>query len=535
MKRVLMRIGGLLAAAVVVGAVFVWLTASGGPLTAAISAQTPTQLPLVTLRAADAMLGQISASGNMAPVDVSHVVLEVDGAVQEVLVKPGDRVTTGKPLLRLDTSDLEQAVLLAELDVATAQNTLAQLRTPASDLAVMEARADLAAAQQKLADARTPATATELAAARASVAAAWAKYRELENGPDAAELTKLEANLRKTEIALQEAQRAYDKIKWAGDAGASREGADLQKATIDYEAAKADYQLATAPADEAELQSALSQAHDAQQALDDLLAKPEAADIAAAEAQVAAAQKRLDDLLQGADELEIEAATIKLQRALVTLGQARRELAKASVTAPIDGHVLTVNVQEGQQARAGAEVMTLADLSNLELIVAVAEVDISKVALGQPAEVTIDALPGRNFTGVVTRMEPVSSDGGAVSYAVTLTLDGDLDGVLPDMTAVARFVDASVAGGWLVPTAAIQRADGVATIQVQRNGVLRSMPVRTGAAQGEWTVVYAEELQAGDQVVGAVSTTTPTSRDERANIMRSSPGGGAPPVRLGGN
>lgn len=535
MKRFFLWISGLLLLAATVGGAFVWLTGPGSPLAATISAQSPMQLPLVTLRAADALLGQISASGSIALVDVSHIVLEVDGAVQEVLVKPGDRVTAGEPLLRLDASDLEQAVLLAELDVATAQNALAQLRTPAGELEVAEARADLTSAQRKLADARNPASATELAAARASVAAAWATYRDLENGPDAAELTKLEANLRKTEIALQEAQRAYDKIKWAGDAGASREGADLQKATIDYEAAKADYAITTAPADEAELQSALSQAHNAQQALDDLLAKPDAAEIAAAEAQVAAAQKRLDDLLHGADDLEIEAATIKLQSALVTLGQARRELAKASVMAPIDGHVLTVNVQEGQQARTGEEVMTVADLRNLELIVAVAEVDISKVTMGQPAEVTIDALPGRNFTGVVARIEPVSSGGGTVSYAVTLALDGDLTGVLPDMTAVARFVDASVAGGWLAPTSAIQLEGEVPTIQVQRNGVITSIPVRIGAVQGEWTVVYAEALQAGDQVVGAVSTTTPTGRDERANIMQGAPGGGAPPVRLGGN
>lgn len=535
MKRIFLWLSSLLGMAVALGGVYILLTGSAGPLTATISAQTPEQLPLVTLRAADSLVGRISASGAIAPVEVKRVVLEVDSVVQETLVAPGDVVAAGASLLRLDTSDLEQAVLLAELDVATAQNALAQLRAPASDLAVTEARANLAAAQQKLADAREQATETEIVAAQASVAAAWAKYRDLQNGPDTAELTKLEANLRKTEIALQEAQRAYDKVKWAGDAGASREGADLQKATIDYETAKAEYEITTAPAEEAELQSALSQANDAQQALDDLLAKPDAADIAAAEAQVAAAQKHLDDLLQGADDLELEAATIKLQSALITLGQAQQELAKASVTAPISGHVLTVNAQEGRQARIGDEVMTLADLSNLEMIAAVAEVDISKITVGQQAAVTIDALPGRDFTGTVTRIEPVSSGGGAVSYAVTLALAGDLTGVLPDMTAVARFVDPSVAGGWLAPTSAIQRNGELSSIQVLRNGELRVIPVRTGAVQGEWTVVYGEELRAGDQVVGGISITTPTGRDERANIMQGSPAGGAPPVIIKGN
>lgn len=524
MKRGFLWISGMVAGALATGA-FVLLTGSGGPLAASLSAQTPQQAPLVTVRAADALLGQISASGYIAPVATEHVVLEVDGVVQGVLVKAGDVVTAGDPLLQIDTSALEQAALLAELDVATAQNSLAQLREPASELELAEARADLESAQQKLADARQPATDAELAAARANVASAWAKYNDLKAGASAAELTRLEANLRKAEIALQEAQRAYDKIKWAGDAGASREGADLQKATIDYEAAKADYEVATAPADEAELQAALSQAHNAQQALDDLLAKPDAAAIAAAEAQVAAAQKRLDDLRNGADALDIEAATIKLQSALVMLGEARKELAKANVTAPITGHVLTVGIQEGSQVRAGAEVMTLADLSQLELIVAVAEVDIDKVAIGQKAEVTIDALPERTFAGEVTRIAPVNSGSGAVSYAATIALTGDLQGVLPDMTAVAQFIDVAAIGGWLVPTTSLHHNGGQTTISVLRAGAIEEISVRTGDVQGEWTVVYADELQTGDQVVGSVTTTMPTSRDERRNVMQGAAGG----------
>jgi HlyD family secretion protein len=535
MKRgFLWIVGGMVIAAVAVGA-FVLLTGPGGPLAATISAQTPAQAPTVTIRAADAMLGQISASGSIAPVEVKHVVLEVDGAVQAVLVEAGDVVAPGDPLLRLDTADLEQTILLAELDVATAQNSLDQLREPASAFELAEARADLTSAQQQLADAREPATATELAAARANVASAWATYNDLKAGPSAAELTTLEANLRKTEIALQEAQRAYDKVKWAGDAGASKEGADLQSATIDYESAKAEYTISVEPAADADLQAAIGQANDAQQALDDLLAKPDAAAIAAAEAQVAAAQKRLDDLLQGASDLEIEAATIKLQTALVTLGQARKELAKAAIAAPIAGHVLTVSTQEGSQARAGEEVMTLADLRKLELVVAVAEVDISKVAVGQTADVSVDALPGRSYTGEVTRIVPVSSGGGTVNYAVTIALSGDLTGVLPDMTAVARFIDAAVAGGWLVPTTSIQGAGAAVTLPVLHAGVITQLPVRTGPVQGEWTVVYADELRAGDQVVGSVSTTATTSRDERANVMQDSPGGGAPPNPFGGD
>ena len=525
MRRILKwGIGLLVVAGVAIGA-FALLTGPGGPLAATISAQTPDQVQSVAIRAADSMLGQISASGSIAPVDVEHVVLGVDGTVLEVLVEPGDVVAAGDALLRLDSSDLELSVLMAELDVATAENALAQLQEPASATEVAEARADLLSAQEKLADANEPATALEIQAAQASVAAAWAKYNDLKEGPSDAELTKLEANLRKTEIALQEAQRAYDKVKWANDAGMTAEGANLQQATIDYEAAKADHEVSVAPADEADLQSAISQAKDAQQKLDDLLARPDPVDIAAAEAQVAGAQTRLDNLLAGADDLEIEAATIKVQTALVTLGEARKELAKAEIASPITGSVLTVATQEGNQERSGAQVATLADLAGLELTVNVAEVDVNKIAIDQPAEISVDALPGSLFAGQVTRIAPVSNGAaGSVSYAVTIALDGDLAGLLPDMTAVARLVDEAIAGGWLVPTASIQGEGGAATLPVMRAGAPIQVPVATGLVQGEWTVVYSAELQAGDEVVGTVYAPSAAAQQETESM-----GGGFPP------
>ncbi|MCB0151319.1 MAG: biotin/lipoyl-binding protein, partial [Caldilineaceae bacterium] len=176
MRRILKwGIGLLVVAGVAVGA-FALLTGPGGPLAATISAQTPDQVQTVAIRAADSMLGQISASGSIAPVDVEHVVLGVDGTVLEVLVEPGDVVAAGDALLRLDSSDLELSLLMAELDVATAENALAQLQEPASATEIAEARADLLSAQEKLADANEPATALEIQAAQASVAAAWAKY-----------------------------------------------------------------------------------------------------------------------------------------------------------------------------------------------------------------------------------------------------------------------------------------------------------------------------------------------------------------------
>ena len=138
----------------------------------------------------------------------------------------------------------------------------------------------------------------------------------------------------------------------------------------------------------------------------------------------------------------------------------------------------------------------------------VAEVDIDQIQIGQVAEITIDALQGESFTGEVVRYNPVSNGGtGVVSYKVTLRLDGAaIQGVLPDMTAVARLVHTQAASGWLVPTTALVTEGATTTVSVLRDGQAQPVTVTPGTQQGEWTVVLSAELQAGDEVVGTVAS-----------------------------
>lgn len=475
---------------------------------AATSEAAANALQTVKIQPAANVIGQVSASGKLALAQTHYVVLDVAGEVQAVNVQVGDQVQAGDQLLSLDAIELERSVKRAEINVATAKNSLAQLQKPADALEIAAAEAELASAQEKLTDAQKPATAAEIAAAKASVSAGWAKYNELTAAKSSAELTKLEANLRKAEIAMKEAQRAYDAVKWRNDVGMTPEAAKLQQATIDYEAAKADYEVTTKPADQSELQNAISSAKNAEKQLADLQAKPNAADIAAAQAQVASAQQKLDNLKQGKDTLEIEAAQLKLESALVDWQEAMDNANRASITAPINGTVLSVNAELGQKLNNGATVVTLADLHVLELAVNVAEVDIDQIQVGQAAEITVDALQGERFSGEVVRYSPISNEGaGVVNYKVILRLDGaDIQGVLPDMTAVAKLVNTQAASGWLVPTTALVTTNNATTITILRNGQPQSIVVTSGVQQGEWTVVQSAALQAGDEVLGTVAS-----------------------------
>jgi HlyD family secretion protein len=468
--------------------------------------------------------GQVSAAGNIELSSQRPVVLQADGIVTQVAVEVGDVVAADDLLVALDTTDLERAEKQAELNLSSAQVQLAELLEAADPAEIASARASLASAQQNLAEVQAGPSAAELAAAEASLAAAQASYQELEAGPSEAELTELSADLEKTMIDLQQAQWDYDQVSWRGDVAASSQAAALQQATIDYEAAKAAYEIAVEPASEADLQDALSAIQSAQDQLDTLRAQPTPGDLAEAEAEVASAQAQLDELTNGPSEAERQAAEISVEQARLDLEEAQANLAQAQLRAPMAGTTLSVDVEVGEQVTAGTSAVTLADLNGLELTVNVAEVDIGKIHLDQAAEITVDALPDEVFKGVVARIAPSSeSESGVVNYPVTIQLsDTDLSGVRPGMTAVADLLGEEAADSWLVPTSALQERAGETVVMILRDGQPTAITVTTQGSEGEWTVVQSADLKEGDQAIGAVSSFL----DQDSGSTGFGPGGG---------
>lgn len=217
----------------------------------------------------------------------------------------------------------------------------------------------------------------------------------------------------------------------------------------------------------------------------------------------------------GATPDEIRSAEITLEQALIDLESVYRNLATATVTAPIAGVVTSLNAAVGVRSAADTVVATLADIRQLELVINVAEADIPSVAVDQPAQIEIDAPPGQTFDGVVQAIPPTSSsESGSVTYPVTVRLtEQNMAGVLPGMNAVAMLLSQTpvAENSWLVPTNALVEADGTTTVLVVRGQTTITVAVTPGRVQGEWTVVQSPELQAGDQVVGGLTSSLDSS------------------------
>lgn len=383
----------------------------------------------------------LSAVGTLGLEKRHQIVLGTDGVISAISIEVGDQVKAGNLLISLDTTHLDWAVRRAELALESARLELERLREANDPSAIALAEAELLAAQENLAAVEAGPTDEEMAVARSRANAAWAGYNELQQGPTQAQLDQLQAALETAQLNVQEAQREYDKIAWQPDAGASVEGAALQRATIEFQSAQGAFAEATTISDSA-LQSALSSAQEAQYALNQLENKPTPAELASARATVAAAEAALA-LAKKSSEAELRLAEISVEQAMIDLEEARLAQSSARVTAPINGTVLDILVELGDLGSAGSPVVIMADTSALNMVVNVEQQNISRIQIGQKVAISVFSLPDLPLEGVVERIAPAGDvNSNPVIFPVTIRLTGDsLESYRPGMTAVANFIE----------------------------------------------------------------------------------------------
>ncbi len=471
----------------------------------------------VRVRSPQSVIDELSAAGTVDLISKRQVVLEVEATISEVKVAVGDWVAAGDLLVALDTAELERAVARAEVDLASVQAELVKLQQGSDPGEIVVAQANLDAAQANLLKVQSGAAPEEIAAAQAKVAAAQAKLNGLFAPPNSGEIDEAKAGLQKAEIARQEAQREYDKIKWRNDIGMTPESAALQKATVDYESALAKLNRINIPSSNASVQEAKSEVQRAVSELQQLQNRPSASEVAEAQAKVQDAEQKVNKLKAGPLGADLLSAEAKVQKAQLDLEEAQAKRQRAQVLAPIEGAVLEVSVAPGERGTVGKTVVILADVRQLKLTVKVAEVDIPQIALKQEATITIDAIRSRTFTGVVEQIDPINkADKDVVNYPVTIRLtDAALDGVRPGMNAVASFPNQQADDQrWLVPTTALQAVAAQTFVQVARGESFAPVAVTPVETQGEWTVVQSAVLQEGDEVLGEVASYV----DEQAEI-----------------
>lgn len=250
---------------------------------------------------------------------------------------------------------------------------------------------------------------------------------------------------------------------------------------------------------------------------------------------VLVSRQQVDD-----SETDVEVAQAMLASAGHGVAQARAQvdeaedlLSKTIFTSPITGKVTRLNVEEGETViigtmnNPGSLVLTVADLSVIEVVVQVDETEVSAIAIGDSASIRIDAFPDREFVGYVTEIgnsainPPRSQTGGqqaAIDFEVVLRLEASDAPLRPDLSATAEVVVERRTDVVAVPIIALTIRDlerdstqegsnandgereDVEGVFVVTEGTVSFTPVEIGIAGQEYFEILSG-LVAGDTVV----------------------------------
>ena len=246
--------------------------------------------------------------------------------------------------------------------------------------------------------------------------------------------------------------------------------------------------------------------------------------------------------------MQESAAQAQVKQALASLAQAQIDLDHTYIKAPVDGTVVSRQVNVGQTVAASLSAPIIfeiaQDLAKMQVDTNVDEADVGRVQVGQRATFTVDAYPNRVFRGAVTavRQAPINVQ-NVVTYDVVIGVSNDDLKLFPGMTANVKILIDQRDNALKIPNAALRyrpaanatgnttntnrKTRGAAASQtvwtLDADGKPKPVEVQLGISDGTWTEVRSGNLQEGNRVILGAS-----SQGQASAATAASPfGGGA--------
>ncbi len=542
MKRILVVFGVV---AVVVG-MAIWFIGSHGN----DAEGEPEQVTVEVIRGP--LVVTVSATGVLEPLTTVEVKSRSGGEVSKMYVEPGDYVEAGQIIAQLDPTELQGKVDQARAQADVSQARLSQTRLnnevqgEQTATALVEAQASLASAQARLKQAQAQETIqpqlteADLTQARAGLTRAEQDLAILLAGARPQEVAQARTRVIEAQAAADNAQATLmrEEALLAKGFVSQQSVEDARRAhtaaAAQLESSQQNLSLVEAGPRPEEIERSRAGVQQAQAALAAAEAQTIQVDIrrqerASAEATVLQAEAGLrrakaGELSDAARAKDIQIATAELRRSQSQLDEVEYSFEHSTIVAPRNGVVLEKLVEEGTVVPAGTAalaqgttIVTLADITEMYVLVEVDEADIAQVEVGQTAEITVDALPTHAFAGNVVKVFPKASEEQNVIYfPVRVKLLDTSRQLRPGMTADVTLVVAEQEDTLLIPDSAIDRSGMQPTVQVleapQAEPVER--PVKVGISDWELTEIL-EGLKEGERVA--------------------LPAGANPPPGMGGN
>lgn len=459
------------------------------------------------------VIQEVSVTGRVVPLSSADLSFERGGKVASVFVDVGERVSRGDVLVRLDSSELLAQRLQAKANLDYEKVRLAELQRGArpEEIAVYEAR--VKSAESALLEANNTYIDRLKLAYDAMQDAVYAKTDPLfENPrttypkllvpiPDQRLVTQLEAERITVGKTLEVVGGNPDSLTGGVEQGINEVKKYLDDLLLGVSSLQPSSSYGRESIDAAKTNILAARTN---------LTSSQTAIIAAKEKYETAA--RALEVAQNEYELKRAPATpeaILAQEARIagmeaTLASIDAQIAKNELRAPFSGIVTRQDAKRGETVAANRALVSLQTAEKYEIKANVPEVDVAKVAVGDPARVTLDAYGSSVFfPATVSAIDPAETIiGGVPTYTVTLRFDSTDERVKSGMTAnIDIRTDERKGVLWVPVRAVFSDAEGKRFVRIPDGLSTRDVPVSVGLRGSDGRIEILSGLKEGDSIV----------------------------------
>lgn len=439
------------------------------------------------------LISTVSGSGNITVSKSANVAPSISGTVASLSVAVGDKVTAGQTLFKIVNDELDLVVSQAYTALLQAQQKLIQATSD---------KEDAEASYNALID--DVVTEAQLAYDQARQALAQAKVQ-----------------LEKDEATLEQYEDENDADT---DAHSTVEMASIE--------AQINLDKTTVTAKEKEVASAKSELDDAIDGTSDAIEQ---------------AKTKINDA-----QISVQIAENNVQSAEMDYETQKETAAERTVTAPIDGTISELNIENGDELGSGSTGQTgatgsnsasivIQDLTSLKAVVDINEVDIASVAVDQKVSMTFDAISDLALTGKVEKVDTLgTSTQGVVTYSATIGFDALDERVRPEMSMNAVITIDTKQDALIVSSSAVKTSGETSYVQVLENGTPVQYTIEVGTTNDTQTEILSG-IDEGTEVItqtitssNNTSSSSSSSQNSSMGSIRMLEGGGMPTGGPGG-
>ncbi len=421
---------------------------------------------------------KVTETGTLEPVSQVDVKSRVAGRLQRIFVREGQLIRAGDPIAIVDPTEVTRQVEGIKAQLAASRAGLAQAEEN-YQLTVRQNRLSISRATVALRQAEAT-----LASGRVGLRQAQAQLRQTAAPNRTQDIASAQLSVARAEAQVTDAKRTYARQQSLVAKGfVAQSAADSAQVQVTF--AEKDLQTQRerlALLKEGPRKEDIATSRVGIEAAEAQLAQQRAAVDAA---RVALQTEQANAASAGLRLRDVERARADVRQIENQLAQQSVQLAETRIVAPISGDVTGKYQEEGELIASatagfaqGAAVVSIADLSKMLVRVNINEVDVARVKVGQPVEISVDSVPGKRFSGRVTSISAAAigkslkrdaaaagqASGGVVRFEVKVTVGNADRRLRPGMTAVVDIILERHKNVLTLPAEAIKTGNKVAVV-----------------------------------------------------------------------